>query len=190
MVFTTINIEEIDEINKKFLCAVLAVCVAFCAIQTLVSADKDSVPATAWRDYAAENFAGGTGTESDPYKITNGAELAKIAVDVNNNDYTKRTAYSGVYFRLENDIDLSAHSWNPIGVFTLYLGGATTSNSFNGFLDGNDKKITELIVDETTDKSSAGLFGNIRNSSKNFVAGARDLTRSCQWLCNGGRYIW
>ncbi len=162
--------------NKKFLCAVLAVCVAFCAIQTLVSADEDSVPATAWRDYAAENFAGGTGTESDPYKITNGAELAKIAVDVNNNDYTKRTTYSGVYFRLESDIDLSAHRWNPIGVFTWYLGSATTSNSFNGFLDGNDKKITGLIVDETTDKSSAGLFGNIRNSSKNFVAGARDLT--------------
>lgn len=162
--------------RKKFLCAVLAVCVAFCAIQTIVSADENSVPATAWRDYAAENFAGGTGTESDPYRITSGAELAKIAADVNNKDYSKRTTYSGVYFRLENDIDLSAHRWNPIGVYTWYTGGATTTKSFNGFLDGNNKKITGLAVDESTDKNSAGLFGNIRNTDVNFVAGVKDLT--------------
>lgn len=138
----------------KYAGAMLICFIAVLFIRMPVMAD-DGVPATAWRDYAAADFAGGSGTETDPYRITDGAQLAKIAKDVEN-----RNVYENAYFRLENDIDLSAHRWNPIGVYKPY-GGTTDNRMFAGFLDGNGKTITGLIVDERTEKNRAGLFGKI-----------------------------
>lgn len=37
----------------------------------------------AWDGSIATAFAGGTGTESDPYQIANGAQLAYLASEVN-----------------------------------------------------------------------------------------------------------
>ena len=139
----------------KYAGAMLICFIAVLFIRMPVMAD-DGVPETAWRDNAATDFAGGSGTEADPYQITDGAQLAKIAKDVENG-----TVYKDAYFRLENDIDLSAHRWNPIGVYKWYEGGATEDRMFAGFLDGNGKTITGLIVDERTEKNRAGLFGQI-----------------------------
>ena len=36
-----------------------------------------------WDGSVASSFDGGSGTESDPYLISNGAQLAKLAQDVN-----------------------------------------------------------------------------------------------------------
>ena len=145
--------------------------IAVLFMQKPVLAD-DGVPATAWRDNAAAAFAGGSGTEADPYLITAGALLAKVAKDVED----KVTVYKDVYFRLENDIDLSAHRWNPIGVWKWYENGASENKTFAGFLDGNGKTITGLIVDERTEKNSAGLFGNIGdNAGAATNVGAKDL---------------
>lgn len=130
-----------------------------------------SVPATQWADYAASAFAGGTGTEADPYRIETPAQLAKLAKDVSG-----RQTYNNQYFRLENDLDLSAHRWNPIGVYVWMSDGATTDKPFNGFLDGNGKTITGLIVSEKTMQNTAGLFGNFRKTEGSGKAGVKDLT--------------
>lgn len=144
----------------KYVGAMLICFIAVLFMQMPVLAD-DGVPATAWRDNAAAAFAGGSGTAADPYLITDGAQLAKVAKDVEDNV----TVYKDVYFRLENDIDLSAHRWNPIGVWKWYENGASENKTFAGFLDGNGKTITGLIVDERTEKNSAGLFGNIGDNA-------------------------
>lgn len=155
----------------KYVGAMLICFIAVLFMQMLVLAD-DGVPATAWRDNAAAAFAGGSGTAADPYLITDGAQLAKVAKDVEDNV----TVYKDVYFRLENDIDLSAHRWNPIGVWKWYENGASENKTFAGFLDGNGKTITGLIVDERTEKNSAGLFGNIGdNAGAATNVGAKDL---------------
>lgn len=155
----------------KYVGAMLICFIAVLFMQKPVLAD-DGVPATAWRDNAAAAFAGGSGTEADPYLITDGAQLAKVAKDVED----KVTVYKDVYFRLENDIDLSAHRWNPIGVWKWYENGASEKKTFAGFLDGNGKTITGLIVDERTEKNSAGLFGNIGdNAGAATNVGAKDL---------------
>ena len=155
----------------KYVGAMLICFIAVLFMQMPVLAD-DGVPATAWRDNAAAAFAGGSGTAADPYLITDGAQLAKVAKDVEDNV----TVYKDVYFRLENDIDLSAHRWNPIGVYKWYEGGATEDRMFAGFLDGNGKTITGLIVDERTEKNSSGLFGNIGdNAGAATNVGAKDL---------------
>ena len=155
----------------KYVGAMLICFIAVLFMQMPVLAD-DGVPATAWRDNAAAAFAGGSGTAADPYRIEDGAQLAKIAKDVEDNV----TVYKDAYFRLENDIDLSAHRWNPIGVWKWYENGASENKTFAGFLDGNGKTITGLIVDERTEKNSAGLFGNIGdNAGAATNVGAKDL---------------
>ena len=155
----------------KYVGAMLICFIAVLFMQMPVLAD-DGVPATAWRDNAAAAFAGGSGTAADPYLITDGAQLAKVAKDVEDNV----TVYKDAYFRLENDIDLSAHRWNPIGVWKWYENGASENKTFAGFLDGNGKTITGLIVDERTEKNSAGLFGNIGdNAGAATNVGAKDL---------------
>ncbi len=153
----------------KYAGAMLICFIAVLFIRMPVMAD-DGVPATAWRDYAAADFAGGSGTETDPYRIEDGAQLAKIAKDVEN-----RNVYENAYFRLEKDIDLSAHRWNPIGVYKWYEGGATEDKTFAGFLDGNGKTITGLIVDERTEKNRAGLFGQIGDNGTATNVGVKDL---------------
>lgn len=130
------------------------------------------VPSTAWRDYAATEFAGGTGTAEDPYLISDAAQLAKLAKDVE-----QGTNYANMYLRLENNIDLSEHRWNPIGIYRWYRGGATDTKTFAGFLDGNGMTITGLIVDERIEKNSAGLFGNIGDDvRKSNNVGVENLT--------------
>ena len=129
----------------------------------------ENVPDTVWTDYAAADFAGGTGTEADPYRIATAEQLAKLSKDVSEGNH-----YQGTFFELTGNIDLSSHRWIPIGIYKWELSGATTSHWFEGFIDGNNQTISGLIVDERTDKNAAGFFGDIRNVSGGTV-GAKNL---------------
>ena len=150
---------------------VLALCVFLLAMPMVLAAP--AVPTTQWKDHAAADFAGGTGTQEDPYLIETAEQFAKIAADVSNRIY-----HNGDFFRLENNLDLSAHRWNPIGQYNWLSDGSTVSNYFGGFLDGNNKTVTGLIVDEREDKYAAGLFGAVSNPSKTRTVGVKDLTIS------------
>ena len=88
----------------------------------------------------------GTGTAVDPYQISTAANMALIATNVN-----AGTTYSGIYFKLMNDINLSAYSnWTPIG---------NNSYEFRGIFNGYSKKMSGLTISGTSDY--CGLFGNI-----------------------------
>lgn len=118
----------------------------------------------------AEKFAGGTGTESDPYQISNGAQLAYLAQQVN-----AGTNYSGEYFKLTSDIQLNElddkgmpraaegqtgpHPWTPIG---------NSSKKFQGTFDGDGHTIAGLYINDTAAVYNAykGLFGNITAGAK------------------------
>ncbi len=154
--------------KRKFWAVLLTVCMVFCMAPTAAFA-AGNVPDTVWTDYAAADFAGGTGTEADPYQIATAEQLAKLSKDV-----SEGNKYQGMFFEITENIDLSSHRWIPIGINKWELSGATTSNWFEGFIDGNDKTISGLIVDERTDKNAAGFFGDIRNVSGGTV-GAKNL---------------
>ena len=96
----------------------------------------------------AVKFASGTGSANDPYLITNRAELAYLAKQVNSGE-----DYNGNNFALTADIDLSAYYWTPIG---------SDTNPFNGNFDGRGHCVSGLKVmkGETVSGSAyAGLFG-------------------------------
>ena len=159
--------------SGKFLVVLLAVCMVITMNAVRAYADS-GVQDTRWDDYAATEFAGGTGTKDDPYRIENGEQLAKLAKDV-----SARNTHKGEYFRLEKDVDLSAHRWIPIGDY-----GGISYTSFEGFLDGNCKTISGMVVDQSKDKQSAGLFGHISNATAGNEVGAKDLT-----IANAALYV-
>ncbi len=124
---------------------------------------------------ASENaWDGKTMTEpatiENVYQITNGAELAWFANNVN---ATKNYTASAV---LCNDIDLAGHEWTPIG-------GTGTSTAFKGTFDGQGHTVCGIYVNATaTYKAFFGYTNNatIKNltvegnviSTANYSAGA------------------
>ena len=126
----------------------LLVCLGF--LIPAVGWGQARTPEGVWTTYAANSFAGGAGTEKDPYQIASAEQLAYLAVKAN--EGTLHTL--GDYYILTNNIDLSAHQWVPIG-----RGTSQDSEYFDGYFNGNGKTITGLYVDESTDGYLAGLFG-------------------------------
>ena len=97
--------------------------------------------------YLIAKFSG-KGSSSEPYLITNRAELAYLAKQVNSG-----MSYKNEYFALTADIDLSAYYWTPIGNF---------DHSFSGNFDGCGHCVSGLKVkvENTTSKDTyVGLFG-------------------------------
>lgn len=72
-----------------------------------IMAAASAVP---WDGTIATGYAGGTGTENDPYQIANGAQLAYLAQKVNSG-----TNYEGYCFVLTSNINLNMLKWTPIG---------------------------------------------------------------------------
>jgi hypothetical protein len=97
-------------------------------------------------------FDGGSGTDSDPYIISEAAHLATLATNVNSG-----TLYAGEHFRLTADIDLGSYeNWTPIG------SGTNGNNSFKGSFHGERHTIFNLKADGAAD---VGLFGSISGTT-------------------------
>ncbi len=144
----------------------MIVCIAMMPVAVFATGGSTAVtpavePAGVWSEHVATEFNGGNGTEADPYEIATAEQLAKLAKDVNTG-----TDYSGEYFELTADIDLSGRLWIPIGLYRWIKNGSTDEKSFKGLLNGNNKTIIGLVVDEREDQYCAGLFGNIRNTEE------------------------
>ena len=99
----------------------------------------------------ATEYAGGDGSEGNPYQIATAAQLAYMAHEVNNRIYIDEDGKILVtYFKLTSNIDLMGHEWTPIGE------NENDSRSFSGKFDGNGKTILNLNVPKG---QYAGLFG-------------------------------
>lgn len=141
-----------------------------------------------WDGSIAESFDGGDGSEDNPYQIRNGAQLAKLAKDVNNG-----VSFPQTYFVLTSDIALNNvsdweeyfdtsdweeyfdsrgiwpewNSWCPIG-YAWQLGYA-----FEGNFDGNEHIIYGLYSDFCSGGSNggrngvSGLFGYVKGNVSN-----------------------
>lgn len=127
----------------------------------------------------ASGFAGGNGTEKEPFLISDGTQLAYLAKQVNN-----KTDYAGKYFKLTEDIDLGGKEWTPIGGLFIISGPegmAVSEVAFKGYFDGNDKTVSNLSITELgKDEVSVGLFGCISGGQvKNLtVGGSINLTKT------------
>lgn len=91
------------------------------------------------KKFYAEKYARGKGTKEEPYIISSDLELAKLARDVTNSK--SQTMYSGKYFQLSKDIDLSKGIWMPIGTLN-----DNNAGFFGGIFDGDGKTISNMKI--------------------------------------------
>ena len=99
-----------------------------------------------------QQFAGGSGTEADPYLISTPEHLVELVYYLGN---------ANMHFKLSNDIDLTSYlasggaghnggaGWNPIG---------NNANRFYGTFNGAGFKITGLWINRSS-TNYIGLFG-------------------------------
>ena len=137
--------------KKKILSILLALALCLSLMPMTVLAED----ATAWDGTAATAFAGGTGTESDPYQIDDGAQLAYLASEVN-----KGQPYENACFVLTADIDLGNHDWTPIGnSFSDALFGGTDYSVFAGNLDGKGHTVSNISIGTESAPLESDVFG-------------------------------
>ena len=96
---------------------------------------------------AYSQFAGGSGTENDPYIVLNASHLNNVR------------NFPDSYFRQDNDIDFSIP---PNNIFPNWapIGGGGSSLRFTGHYDGNGHVIKNLNV-LRAGMPNVGLFGHI-----------------------------
>jgi hypothetical protein len=98
-------------------------------------------------------FAGGLGTEANPYLIENADQL-KLLHEFVGKDFL------GVCFKLTKDITLTGE-WTPIGSTP---GPDTEWLAFHGSFDGNGQAIKGVSIHGAIkEQNEIGLFGNVRN---------------------------
>lgn len=136
----------------------MALVLAFLGLFFVTSNDS-MAKVTYWTntEYLATKFVG-SGTETDPYQITNAKELALVAYRVNNTE-----GYSSQCYSLENNISLVAPDksgnqivWEPIG---------TEKKPFSGVFWGNGHTISGMYINQTNG-DYAGLFGKVSGTGK------------------------
>lgn len=117
----------------------------------------DLIPA--WDGSIADAFDGGSGTEADPYRIANGAQLAYLAKVVNYKLNGINTA--DTHYVLTSDINLGGIEWTPIGTRKDLSGNTDSSYNFHGKFDGAQHKIINLKIAEPQRSyyDYFGLFG-------------------------------
>lgn len=142
---------------KLSVLAVSAVMVlSVCCVYVSDSTEGAEIPTDAvkWDGTSSTGWTG-AGTADNPYIIDDASELAGLASQVNSG-----TSYSGQYFKLAVNLDISGHEWTPIG----YYVSTSDLRLFYGTFDGDGKTIYGL---QTSSQACAGLFGGLGYSTIN-----------------------
>ena len=114
-----------------------------------IQIEKNSDEILNWCDMAADGFAGGSGTEDDPYLIENAEQLARMA----NSSGWNYKLISDIY--LNNSLEDIDYRW-------------VVHRAFWGSLDGSGYTIYNMYIEDTYDyRGSYGLFAEVRGCIKN-----------------------
>lgn len=118
---------------------------------------------------ASPAFAGGSGTESDPYQIATAEQLDQVRNHLDKS------------FILTVDVDLAGYeNWEPIGTFQPVSSAPEDAENpdpemaFSGAFDGNGHSISNVKIDLPT-SFAVGLFGCDVGSESN-LGSIHDLT--------------
>lgn len=121
-----------------------------------------------WQNHVASGYAGGSGTEKDPYQIATPEQLAYLAYQVNNTHPVNSEAENSnnkKHYILTNNIDLSAYEWIPIGNYHY---------DFQGVFNGGGHTITGLRIGTASSPNptihEVGLFGHIQSATIKNIA--------------------
>lgn len=102
-----------------------------------------------WDGTIARSFAGGIGTESNPYKIKTGSQLVLIK------------QYPDAHYVLCNNIDLDNKNWPIVNL--------------NGSFDGGGYTIYNLKITRPAGNDNVGLFAKLEGSIENLTINGVDI---------------
>ena len=108
-------------------------------------------------------FAGGAGTETDPYLIATAEQLLALSAAVNDGS---ANGYPGVFFALADDIDLAGTAWQPIGHLDL-TNQNNISCMFQGIFDGQGHTISNATFSSDYPVCGVGIIGMSLGEVKN-----------------------
>lgn len=151
--------------KSKILATILALCLIVASMpiaHTVFSANLE----------AATSFAGGEGTEENPYQISNAAELNYFSEYVNSQEATNSRVCDEEYFLLTNDIYLNEETeystWSdtvaPSANAQKWTAAGKASAGFAGEFNGDGYTIYGLYCESATAKQT-GLFGEVRGTA-------------------------
>ena len=135
---------------------------------------------------AATGFAGGSGTEADPYLIANAEQLVYFRNQVDGGN-----TYAGQYVKLVAPINLNGKIFDPIGWGYDYDGYTPNGKTFNGTFDGDHNTISGLYqngwdleaatgTDYTYSMAGGGLFASAVDATfKNIHISGANITMEC-----------
>ena len=186
-------IKNITKKNKFYY--VLAICVLIFSLSVIIPSlaqydnIDDSMPKIqVWDGSVSNSFGGGSGKVDDPYIISNGSELAYLALML------KETNFENTYFNLSNDIIINPGIFNYNNDIFEYLyenkkyyikdytnelydnadfnntsigniNSFNTLDNFNGVLNGNNHTIYGLYINNESDNT--GFFNNLNGTVEN-----------------------
>ena len=156
---------------KRLLAMLLALLMVMSSIVTVSASTEEPEPTTWWDANAATAFAGGSGTEADPYLISTPAQFAYFAKYLEGGALSSKTALT--YFQLTEDLDMSDHQWKPVGYTAKARSNSpsnnnTKKNTLNkAVLDGNGKTVSGVKLTASGHIYQAGcaLFTRIVDST-------------------------
>ena len=114
--------------------ALLAVCLT--AVLLAVPAEA------AWSGSSASGYAGGSGTQDDPYLISTPEQLARFRDEVNDGNTT-------ICASLTNNVDMGDIPWDPIGL---------SASGYNGTFNGNGYAVRHLNISCGSSGTSSGGY--------------------------------
>ena len=132
-----------------------------------------------WDGTVANSFAKGIGSESDPYIIENGSQLAYLAAAVNGEKEPPTgttVTFEGKFISIVKSINLGNKEFTPIGIGNINsltnedTNTWTTNKKFQGKLDGKNNVITGININQPT-ISGVGIIGVLETGGevKNLV---------------------
>lgn len=121
--------------------------------------------------HANQAFSGGTGTKSNPYKISSIKDLKNI------------DKYKKAYYKLTKDLDFKGKSFESIGSMKL-TDFETMANSFAGVFDGKGHTISNVVCKSSKGEFANGLFEGVTGTVKNLKV--KNITCKNGSMCTGG----
>ncbi len=156
---------------KKICNRILSFLLPAVMLGLLLPAAVSLMPATparaddTWDGSSANTSWSGDGNEGNPYIIAHGSELKGLANLVNNGT----SSFSGVYFKLADNISLGNYPWIPIGGHCSLSApeeGVLTGYYFAGIFDGDNNAVSGINVSNPAIGTGGyGLFGYVNGGT-------------------------
>src|SRR5574344_398255 len=148
--------KRIVKFIEQYRLALIALIILFASsIIVLYPTFTEKLSSTIWDGSVATTFNGGSGTETDPYLINDGSQLAYLQSLISN-DQTY-ALYFNKYYKITNNINLDGLTLNSIGNYNLIFSGSLNGDGYtisNGYIGSSNL--------DTSSIKTYGLFGYLR----------------------------